>query len=181
MNLLRLLGIAGLVALLCAGCGPTGGGTGGSGAHSLTVFGATAASTCSAAFAPSLACADVNTQPTDPAVLRGTEPVYFVGEVASGPYSLSIQSNRAELTARCAGGHFEGVWGVLPNGHARFFGHWTGREQGAPLVAQLWVQAVPGSADSLQALVLDIDGQTLFGPVPLRRVATLPTQSPFCN
>jgi hypothetical protein len=169
-----------LVALLAA-CGPTTGGTGTGPTGSLTVFGASAASTCSAVFAPSLDCADISTEPVDPAVLQGTDPVHFVGEAASGPYSLTVQANRAELIARCAGANFEGVWGVLPNGDARFFGYWTARGQLAPVSAQLWVQAVAGRADELQAMVLDVNGQTLFGPVLLRRVATPPLQTPFCS
>lgn len=171
-----------LLAALCLpmlllGCGPTGGGTGGS---SLVSFGATAASTCSSPFATTLACAATSLTPAAPALLPGTAPVVFVGDAASGPWVLTIDDNHAVLQSRCSAARFDGDFGVLPGGEARFFGSWVGAEQAAPWRAQLWLQSVPGRDEGLLLQVLDAEGRVLLGPLSLRRAAAVPTDPPRC-
>ena len=188
MNLVTHLrfGIGRLLLLwlsaLATGCGPTTGGTGtGDSIVTLADFGARAASTCSAVFATALDCDVVSTASVDAAALQGTDPVYFVGTAASGPYTLTLQNNRAVLQSRCHATRFEGDWGVLPSGEARFFGTWVGDDQAAPQRALLWVQTVPGKTGALQALVQQPEGQALFGPLPLERVMALPTAVAPCQ
>lgn len=165
------------VLLLVLGCGPTGGGTGGS---SLASFGATAASTCSAPFAGALACSSTSFTLTAPGQLPGTAPVVFVGDAASGPHVLTMQDNRAVLQSRCSAARFEGDFGVLPRGEARFVGDWVGAGAAPAVPALLWLQAVPGRDDALQLQVLDADGRVLLGPMSVRRVAAPPTDGPVC-
>lgn len=166
---------------LLAGCGPTTGGTGtGEGVITLSSFGAGASSTCSAPFAGALACGTTSLTPASPAQLAGTAPVVFVGDAASGPYVLTLQDNHALLQSRCSAARFEGDFGVLPGGEARFFGSWVGAEQAAPWRAQLWLQSVPGRDDALLLQLLDADGRVLLGPLSMRRAAALPTEAPSC-
>lgn len=171
---------AALLALLCA-CGPTGGGTGtGDAPATLADFGARPASSCSAPFAAALSCASVSATPADAALLEGTRPVLFVGSAASGPYALTLQGHRADLQSRCLATRFEGEWGLLPNGDARYFGNFTGADRAAAQPALAWVQSLAGTTDGLQLLVLAADGRVLFGPLSLRRVAAAPSDPPLC-
>lgn len=175
----RLAAAAVLAAL--AGCGPTGGGTGtGTAAVTLADFGATAASSCSSPFAQALDCGSSSEVPATPALLPGTAPVLFVGNAASGPYTLSLQGDNAELQSRCLATRFDGVWGLLPDGSGRYFGTFVGPPGGDGQPAMLWVQAVAGSNDRLQLLVLDAKGLALFGPLQVQRVAALPIEAPQC-
>lgn len=164
-----------LLAALLAGCGPTTGGTGTG--DSLSAFGATAAATCTSTISSALSCPNSGVFPTSPDLLDGTLPVTFNGEAASGPWTLTLEKNRALLQSRCSGAFFEGVFGVLPDGRMRFFGHWTGAERAEPVPAQLWLQLRAGSNQELQAMVLDSAELTLFGPLPLTR-STVPTTAP---
>lgn len=174
-------GLLPLLLALLAGCGPTTGGTGtGEGAITLASFGASATSTCSAPFAGVLDCGATSLTPASPALLPGTAPVVFVGDAASGPYVLTVQDNHAVLQSRCSAARFEGDFGVLPGGEARFFGSWVGAGQAAPWRAQLWLQSVPGRDAGLLLQVLDAEGRVLLGPLPLRRAAALPTDVPAC-
>lgn len=183
MNTMRIAGVllragAAVVALQLAGCGPTSGGTGSP--DTLSVFGATAASTCSASFAGALNCETVTLQPTDPKLLAGTAPVVFVGTAASGPYVLTLRDNQATLQSRCQLLlQFDGTWGVLPSGETRFFGNWTSAA-GATQRATLWVQQPQGTTDGVQVLMQDLDGRSLLGPLALREVAAPPADSPQC-
>lgn len=170
-----------LLLALLAGCGPTTGGTGtGEGVITLSSFGATASSTCSAPYAGALACGSTSLAPAAPSQLPGTAPVVFVGDTASGPYVLTMQDNHAVLQSRCSAARFEGDFGVLPGGEARFFGGWVGAGQAATSRAQLWLQSVPGRDDALLLQVLDVDGRVLLGPHSLRRAAAVPTDPPSC-
>ncbi len=174
-------GLLPLLLALLAGCGPTTGGTGtGEGAITVASFGASATSTCSAPFAGALACGTTSLAPASPAQLPGTAPVVFVGDGASGAYVLTMQDNHALLQSRCSAARFEGEFGLLPGGEARFLGGWTGAGQAATWRAQLWLQAVPGRDDALLLQVLDADGRALLGPLSLRRVAAVPTEAPAC-
>lgn len=170
-----------LLLALLAGCGPTTGGTGtGEGAFPLASFGASASSTCSAPFAGTLACGATSLTPATPGQLAGTAPVVFVGDSAAGPYVLTMQENRALLQSRCSAARFEGDFGVLPGGEARFFGGWVSAAQAAPWRAQLWLQSVPGRDEALLLQVLDVEGRVLLGPLSLRRAAAVPTEPPAC-
>ncbi len=183
-RLFRLPGpVLGLLVALAVlqGCGPTGGGTGtGGAAVTLADFGATAASSCSAAFATALDCTTVSDTPTATAQLPGTAAVVFVGNSASGPFTMTLQGNHVDLQSRCQATHFEGDWGQLPGGEARYFGSFQGPGAAAATAAMLWVQALPGSDGALQVLVQDVQGRALFGPLQLQRVATAPTEPPAC-
>lgn len=170
--------------LLLSGCGPTGGGTG---TGELTIgpadFGAQPASVCVASIAAQLSCQPTTTLPGEVPQPQGTAKVVFAGEAASGPYTLTWEGNAVDLQSRCGPTHFEGEWGLLASGESRAFGRFTGPDRGAPQRAQLSVQAVPGlagTADSLQVLVLDADGRSLFGPLQLRRLPAGPTDGPAC-
>lgn len=178
---LSVLPLLPLLLALLAGCGPTTGGTGtGESAITLANFNASASSTCSAPFAGALACGTTSPTPAAPAQLPGTAPVVFVGDAASGAHVLTVQDNHAVLLSRCSGARFEGDFGLLPGGEARFVGGWTGAGQAATWRALLWLQSVPGRDDTLLAQVLDADGRVLLGPLPLRRAAALPTDAPLC-
>lgn len=174
-------GLLALLLALLAGCGPTTGGTGtGEGAITLGSFGASASSSCSAPFAGALACGATSLAPTSPAQLAGTAPVVFVGDAASGAFVLTMQDNHAVLQSRCSAARFEGDFGVLPGGEARFFGGWVGAGQAATVRAQLWLQSAPGRDDAMLVQVLDADGRVLLGPLSLRRAASVPTEPPSC-
>lgn len=179
----RGLALSALLALLAAllGCGPTGGGTGtGGSAVTPADFGATAVSSCSAAFAAALDCAAVGNTPSSTTPLPGTATVVFVGSTAAGPFTLTLQGNRADLQSRCQATQFEGDWGQLPGGEARYFGSYSDSGAGAATAAMLWVQALVGGDGGLQVLVQDAQGRALFGPLQLQRVARAPTEPPAC-
>lgn len=183
LNRLRSPLLALCVAALAwlAGCGPTGGGTGtGESAFAPADFGAKPVSACSSAFASLLSCAAISTVPQDAQLLAGTATMFFVGTAASGPYTLTLQGNRAELQSRCQATRFEGQWGVLPGGDGRYFGGLTGADRGTAQPARLWVQPLAGTPDGLQVLVEDAGAAPVLGPLQLRREVALPTAAPVC-
>jgi hypothetical protein len=86
-----------------------------------------------------------------------------------------------ELQSRCRPTRFEGEWGVLPSGDMRYFGAYSTTAERSPVLpAQMQVQAVAGSADRLQLLLQEANGQTLLGPLQLQRVAAAPGDVPVC-
>ena len=177
---LALLALLAPLALLTA-CGPTTGGTGGGDStYTLSAFGATSASTCSAPFAESLDCAQVSHGAVGADALPGTTPVYFTGSAATGPYLLTVQGNSLTLQSRCRSTRFQGEFGLLPSGEPRFFGSWVGPDSSAPLAAVLWALSVAGNTEALQVMVFAADATTLFGPLPLSRVPAAPTDLAAC-
>lgn len=174
-----LTGLALAVALLLGGCGPNGGGTGtGDAVVTLSDFNASAASTCSAPFATALDCDVVVTDVADASSVPGTDAVLFGGSAASGPFLLRVQGNRATLESRCGPARFEGTWGRLPDGQARFFGQWQAADGSSAVLAQLAVQELPGG---LLVSVLDGDARgALLGPLLLQRLAVEPIGTAGC-
>ena len=177
---LRLAALALLIGLQ-AGCGPTVGGSGtGDSPATLASFGAKAASTCSSQIATLLSCTSTSLAPLDPTQLAGTGTAIFVGTLASGPYVLTVKDNHALFQSRCNAATFEGDWGVLPSGDSRFLGGWISTDRKPEVRAQLWPHGVAQSTDTLLVQVLDADGQVLFGPVQMSRVAAMPIDKPNC-
>lgn len=153
-------------AALLSACGPSVGGSGtGDSASVLSSFGATVRGTCESALTTVLSCQTSGTAMPQPE-LQGTAPVAFRSE--DGGTVLTIEGNEAVLRAGCEGGRFEGVYGMLPSGGERFFGHWRRTAAGAPVQALLHVQPLPGYPDQVQAEVFDAQALRQLGPLTLR-------------
>jgi hypothetical protein len=155
--------VAAALLMLLSACGPGVGGTGiGNEPSTLATFGATSASLCASNLAGSLACPSVAVPPTSPNPADvGTATVTLVD--GSNRVVVTLNGNRIELNAPCAGVKFSGEWGLVPGQAPRFYGS---AESSAYTGAATLELTTSLAVFNLQ--VLDINGGVLVGPLTLR-------------
>ena len=160
-----LAAAAAALLLLLSACGPGVGGTGiGAEPPTLATFGATSASVCTSNLAGSLACPSVGALPSSPTAAppdAGTTALSLAD--SSSRVLATLNGNRIELNAPCAGLKFSGEWGLVPGQAPRYYGL---AESSAYSGAASLELASSGAQFNLQ--VLDINGRVLFGPVMLQ-------------
>jgi hypothetical protein len=166
----------GLLPLLlaAAGCGPGVGGTGTGDAFALDIFGARAASVCTASFASELKCASrivIGPAPAAPSS-EGSELVLWVDDPAEAAVTARISASEVEFVGVCEGLRFEGTWGEIPESGGRFFGYFTVPGVDGAMPGSLAVQA---SGETLTFALSDVNDKPLFGPLPLQRSESAPT------
>ncbi len=169
-----------LAAALVAGCGPGTGGTGTGSEIDLAVFGATAASVCSAGISAGLVCATTGAVgPASGPPLDGTQAVRFIDSLQAVRTIATFEANSVQLDARCQGLGFAGDWGTTAKGESRFYGSaiTDGALQRVP--ASLSVEPVGDKAAGLLVTLRDASGRVLLGPLTLVRAGTpLPVAGP---
>ncbi len=168
LNALRLrLAALALLAWL-AGCGPGVGGTGtGVEPADLASFGASPAPLCGSSFASALRCPPANGAAVPAS--EGTATVLFVDSASSEQIGVTFEANRLELEALCQGLLFAGNWGIDAAGALRFYGSVRSHASAPNLPAVLSVQLQPGGGTGeLNALLQNLQGDVLLGPVVLR-------------
>jgi len=159
--------------LAMAGCGPGVGGTGTGDGFALDLFGARAASVCSASFANELKCPSrIVVGPWTVPDSDGSETVLWVDDPAEASITARISASLVEFVGVCEGLRFEGTWGEIPEQGGRFFGFFTVPGVDTAMPGSL---AVVSSGDALSFVLSDVDGKQLFGPLALKRSDTAPT------
>ncbi len=160
-----LAAVAAALLLLLSACGPGVGGTGiGAEPPSLATFGATSTSVCTSNLAGSLACPSLGALPTSPAAAPGDAGTTALTLAdSSNRVVATLNGNRIEFSAPCAGLKFSGDWGLVPGQAPRYYGL---AESAAYTGAGSLELAASGTQFSLQ--VLDINGRILFAPLMLQ-------------
>jgi hypothetical protein len=159
--------------LAMAGCGPGVGGTGTGDGFALDLFGARAASVCSASFASELKCPSrIVVVPWKVPDSDGSETVLWVDDPAEASVTARISASLVEFVGVCEGLRFEGTWGEIPEQGGRFFGFFTVTGVDTALPGSL---AVVSNGDALSFVLSDVDGKQLFGPLALKRSDAAPT------
>lgn len=159
--------------LAVAGCGPGVGGTGTGDGFALDLFGARAASVCSASFASELKCPSrIVIGPLAVPETDGSETVLWVDDPAEAAITARISASEIEFVGICEGLRFEGTWGEIPEKGGRFFGFFTIPGVDVAMPASL---AVVAGDQTLSFELRDVDGKHLFGPMPLQRAESAPT------
>jgi hypothetical protein len=161
--------------LAVAGCGPGVGGTGTGDGFAFDLFGARAASVCTASFARELKCPSrIVIGPSSAPPSEGSETVLWVDDPGNASVTARISASNVEFIAVCDGVRFEGAWGEIPGQAGRFFGYFTVPGIAAALPGSLTVAA---DAESLSLVLSDADGKRLLGPVPMQRSESAPTMA----
>ena len=177
----RLTLAATVVAALVAGCVPGTGGTGTGSEIDLAVFGAKAASVCSAGFSADLVCATTTgaVGPASGPPLDGTQAVRFIDSLQAVRTIATFEANSVQLDARCQGLGFAGDWGTTAAGESRFYGSaiTDGALQRVP--ASLSIEPAGDKTAGLLVTLRDAGGRVLLGPLTLLRAGTpLPAAGP---
>jgi hypothetical protein len=161
--------------LAVAGCGPGVGGTGTGDGFAFDLFGARAASVCTATFATELKCPSrIVVGPSVAPPSEGSETVLWADDPGNASVTARIDASTVEFIAVCDGIRFEGAWGEIPGEGGRFFGYFTVPGVEAALPGSLTVAT---NADSLSLALSDADGRHLLGPVPMQRSDSAPTMA----